>query len=106
MVVVNLSLHVSSPVVTEDPDCLQTVRNRLERVLGAKRALLETVARLAHRLLGCSLDSRFRRYVFTDAQTAAVKDHVAFGIGGFVGDEHLRTAIWTLHKQAPQAGFA
>lgn len=35
------------------------------------------------------LHNRLRRHVFTNAQTAAKEDNVAFVVDGFVGDKHL-----------------
>ena len=48
------------------------------------------------------VNNRFRRNVFTDTETAAKKGNVAFGIDGFVGDKHMRTAIGALHIKIPE----
>jgi hypothetical protein len=39
--------------------------------------------------------------MLADTEAAAEKDYMAFRIDGFVGDEHLRTAIGALHMEDP-----
>jgi hypothetical protein len=47
-------------------------------------------------------DDRRRGDVFTDTQATAKEGNVAFLGDGFIGDEHLRTAIGALHLNIPE----
>ena len=85
---------------SRNSDCVLDSRRALGKLCTARLAI-RLVSRLASRLKG-GFNNRLRRNVFTDTETAAKKGNVAFGIDGFVGDKHLRTAIGALHIKIPE----
>ena len=52
-------------------------------------------------LVADSLHDGFRRNMFADTDTAAVKFDRTLGSCGFIGDKHLRITIGALHMEDP-----